>query len=68
MSHLFNAAIIFGLYLYVSTTQATYNLYLNEYETMRLLGELIVIKFYDGNMRQPESHKQYFYFIFSLLP
>ncbi|XP_070509292.1 tyrosine-protein kinase Dnt-like [Chironomus tepperi] len=38
MSHLFNAAIIFGLYLFVSTTQATYNLYLNEYETMRLLG------------------------------
>lgn len=39
MSHKVNAAIIFGLYLFVSTTQATYNLYLNEYETMRLLGE-----------------------------
>ena len=68
MSHLFNAAIIFGLLLFVSTTQATYNLYLNEYETMRLLGELIVIKFYDGNMRKPEKATNNILFYLSLLP
>lgn len=34
---------IFGLFFIVSAVSASYNLYLNEQETMRLLGKLMII-------------------------
>jgi hypothetical protein len=35
-----NLMQLFGLFLLLSTTYGSFNLYLNEHETMRLLGEL----------------------------
>lgn len=35
----------FGLFFIFSAVSASYNLYLNEHETMRLLGELMIISF-----------------------
>lgn len=38
-----NMMKIFGLFFIVSAVSASYNLYLNEQETMRLLGKLMII-------------------------
>lgn len=48
---------LFGLFLLSTTTvYASYNLYLNEHETMRLLGELNLIKF-RGFLSHSKKHE-----------